>query len=86
MVILPPGFVATKFPGYFWDTSGHKLYSMKVDGNLYELKLYYPSRFNHLRGRAYRVCHKGIRRVLMLDDLKKLTPADSVVGFSEKNK
>ena len=86
MVVLPMGFTATKYPGYFWDTKNEKLYSIKVDGSLYEMKRCYPSRFNHLNGPAYRVCHKGIRRVLMVKFLKELQVEDSVIGFSEKNR
>jgi hypothetical protein len=29
MVTLPPGFVAIKFPGYFWNLRTKRLYSIK---------------------------------------------------------
>ena len=86
MVILPLGFTPTKYAGYYWDTVTQRLYSTKVDGNLYEMKMCHPNHFNHLRSPAYRVCHKGIRRVLMLSDLQKLQVVDTVLGLSEKNK
>jgi hypothetical protein len=34
MVALPTGFVATKYPGYFWNLIDKKLYSLKVTGVL----------------------------------------------------
>lgn len=34
MVTLPKDFVATKYPGYFWNVVDKKLYSLKVTGEL----------------------------------------------------
>jgi hypothetical protein len=34
MVTLPVDFVATRFPGYFWNVAEEKLYSVKVTGEL----------------------------------------------------
>ena len=34
MVTLPKDFVATRYPGYFWNVVEKKLYSIKVTGEL----------------------------------------------------
>ena len=57
MVVLPKGFTATRYPGYFWDTKGQKLYSIKISGQLRELTKTYPNIFNHLRETGYRISH-----------------------------
>jgi hypothetical protein len=86
MVTMPSEFVATKFPGYFWNVVTRKLYSVKVTGELKELKdsyigdLYYGywrKRFPLQRG--YRISHQGQRH--WLDEtsyLSKLKREDSV--------
>lgn len=40
MITFPEGFVKLQYPGYFWDVYNKKLYSIKTDGRLKELKLY----------------------------------------------
>lgn len=75
MVVLPAEFVATRLPGYFWNTVEQKLYSIKVTG---ELK---PMTFSkgfvgyscHVEP-GYRVSHKGVRRTMTLNYLKTLAP------------
>lgn len=47
-VTFTPDFIATKFPGYFFNTVNNKLYSMKMTGILKPLKFQYPNRFNHI--------------------------------------
>ena len=34
MVTLPKDFVATRYPGYFWNVREKKLYTIKVTGEL----------------------------------------------------
>lgn len=34
MVTLPKDFVATRYPGYFWNVVERKLYTLKVTGEL----------------------------------------------------
>lgn len=73
MITFPKQFVATKYPGYYWNTEEEKLYSIKVTGMLRPLKFNTPSRWNH--GLAnYKVSVNGRHRYLYLDYLKKLTP------------
>lgn len=81
MVVLPKGLTATKYPGYFWDTKKHKLYSIKIGGVLKEMPITKPNSFNYMRGPGYRVSHKGVRRVLSIEYLKKLVLEDSEVSF-----
>lgn len=58
MIVLPPGLVSTRYPGYFWDIPNQKLYSIKT-GILKEV----------IKKKAYRrhepgwfVSYKGVRR------------------------
>lgn len=65
MVVLPPGFVATRYPGYFWYIPQKKLYSLKT-GVLKPLKIKKSYRF-HPEG--YRIYTGGFKRFLSLDYL-----------------
>jgi hypothetical protein len=77
MVTLPPEFIATRFPGYFWNPSDSKLYSVKVTGELKPLKMSKASFFN--KGIAgWTVSVYGQRRYLPLYVLTKLKPKDTV--------
>lgn len=78
-VSLPSEFVATRFPGYFWNTNTQTLYSIKIDGVLKELKIVRPNHFNNLREPAYRVSVQGYRRYMFLSLLEKLTPTESEI-------
>lgn len=73
MVTLPKEFVATKYPGYFWNIKDELLYSVKVYGALKPLHFNKPNHWNH--GMAgYKVSVAGEKRYLYLDYLKKLKP------------
>jgi hypothetical protein len=78
MVTLPKEFVATKFPGYFWNTSEKKLYSVKVSGYLHPLRYTRASPFTH-GVEGYRVSVSGERRWLTLAYLNKLRPNEDTV-------
>lgn len=73
MVTLPSEFVATKFPGYFWNTKDKKLYSIKVSGALRPLAFKKPNHWNHMTA-GYSVSVNGRRRFLAHDLLLKLKP------------
>lgn len=73
MVCLPAEFVATKLPGYFWNTKTKRLFTAKL-GVLKQLKCSYPNKFNLLDEPAYRVSDKGRRRNLYLSYLNTLLP------------
>ena len=89
MVKLPDDFVATKYPGYFFNTADDKLYSLKIDGVLKPLKHYKPNFFNHLYNfpageeGGYQVSVNGRRRWLLTKDLDKLTKEDSIIPVKE---
>lgn len=73
MVVLPKGFVSTKYPGYFWNTEEERLYSVKVYGALKPMVMQKPNMWNY--GQAlYQVSVGGKKRYLYLNDLKKLKP------------
>lgn len=75
MIQFPSEFVATKYPGYFWNTTLNKLFTAKL-GVLRELKYHGPNRWNrYVEG--YRVCHEGERRTLTLKYLHSLKESDS---------
>ena len=79
MVILPVGFTAIEYPGYFWNIKTKALYSIKVGGVLKELKRYKPNRFNHMDEDFYAVSVKGKRRILGLTYLNNLVIKDSEI-------
>lgn len=78
-VVLPHGFVATKFDGYFWNYLEQKLYSIKVGGTLRPLKRVEPNWHNQLRGPAFRISIDGQAMYYFLDRLQKLTPQGSEI-------
>ena len=89
MVTLPREFVATRYPGYFWNTVDKKLYTMKVTGVLR------PMAFNK-GGNFYGVVHQpgyqisvnGLKRKLTLPYLNSLKPTNKhqVISVQSENK
>lgn len=79
MVTLPKEFVATRFPGYFWNIETQTLYSLKVGGVLREMKRCKPNRWNRWHEEGYRVSHEGRNRNLFMSYLTKLEPSDSEI-------
>jgi len=84
MVTLPPPFTATRLPGYFWHTEEKKLYSLKVSGELRELPLRYPNRWNKWPMPGYAVSYKGNRKYLSIDYLNKLAVEDSEIKVQKR--
>ena len=78
MVTLPPEFVATAYPGYFWNVLNRKLYSIKRDGILKPIQYTKPSRFTDGR-EGYRVSVKGQRRWMTLPYLLSLPIKDTQI-------
>lgn len=76
MVTLPSQFVATKYPGYFWNVDTQTLYTAKL-GVLREMKYTKPTVFNNMF-EGYRVSVNGVRRGLRIEYLRKLQLTDSV--------
>lgn len=71
MITFPPEFVTTRYPGYFWNTKTQSLFSIKVTGELREIKFRKMSQWNRYDG--YQVSHKGQRRFLPIQYLKTLS-------------
>lgn len=71
MIRLPHSFVTTKLPGYFWHTEKKQLFSIKIGGELRQLKRVFPVYWNQFFD-GYIVSHKGKPRRLSLDYLNGL--------------
>lgn len=83
-VVLPPQFIATKYPGYFWNDQTKKLYSVKVSGTLKPLKCQKPNKWNHFDQIGYNVSVEGRKRFLMLDYLMLLERQHSLFPVFER--
>ena len=83
MITFPPEFVATKYPGYFWNINDEKLYSIKVTGMLRPLKFNKPNRWNQ-GFTGYKVSVNGRHRYLHLEYLKTLSPKRQKVPLYDK--
>lgn len=83
MVTLPPQFVATMYPGYFWNLETKTLFSIKVAGELRELKLLKKgwTPWGVYNEDCYQVSVQGENRYLAVSYLNTLQPGDSVIGI-----
>lgn len=73
MVTLPPEFVATRYPGYFWNLKEKKLYTIKVTGELRPMTFNKGGHFygvTHLPG--YQISVNGRKRKLTMEYLSTL--------------
>lgn len=79
MVTLPKDFVATKYPGYFWNIIEKKLYSLKVTGELRKLAYHKGGYFNgHWFEPGYRISVNGKYRRYTMDYLMTLTATKEI--------
>lgn len=76
MITFPAEYVATKYPGYFWNTNTDKLYSIKVTGALRPLAFAKKSYWVPEAG--YQVSVNGKKRMLKLSYLRTLSPSPTV--------
>lgn len=97
MVTLEPQFIATKYPGYFFNSDDEQLYSLKVDGVLKPLKFHKPNHFNHLFNfpvklrdgsrvwttGGYYVSVKGNKKFYPIEALKDLVPTNVTIPVRE---
>jgi len=97
MITFKPEFVATKFPGYFFNVEDEKLYSIKIEGVLKPLKFYKPNRFNHMWRYAiklndgskvttkggYYIFFHGMRKFYPIEHLKELNSEPHVIPVKE---
>ena len=71
MITFPDGFVATRFPGYFWNTADEKLYTMKVTGVLRPMRVCTPPPGQPYH-ESYRVSVNGVRHRLTIAQIKRV--------------
>lgn len=71
MFALPPGFVTTKYPQYYWDNINFRLYSTKKGNTLRPLKRQTPNKWNEYK-EGYTISVDGCRKFLSIDYLKSL--------------
>lgn len=63
MVTLPKEFVATRYPGYFWNVAEKRLYSIKVTGELRPMALQRGGTFyGHVVEPGYQISVGGFKR------------------------
>lgn len=87
MITFPPEFVATKYPGYYWNVVTKELYTIKGSGILRKMKPHKGKGKGvppDAQWEGWRVCHQGYRRNLYLNELMKLTVSDSVILVEDK--
>ncbi len=86
MVTLPVDFVATKYPGYFWNVVEKKLYSIKVTGELKAMTFQKGGNFGWIKvPPGYKISVKGQRRMYTMDYLNKLTATKDIqeIGITQ---
>lgn len=72
-VRFPEGFVALKYPGYFWNPEEKQLYSIKVNGILTRMKAnpgIWPIWARDI-GPHYQISDKGRRRYIPIWNIDK---------------
>ena len=73
MVTLPKDFVATRYPGYFWNVVEKKLYSIKVTGELRPMTFHRGGNFGWVRVEpGYQISVNGQKRTYTLKYLTSL--------------
>lgn len=86
MVTLPVDFVATRYPGYFWNVTEKKLYSIKVTGELRPMKFDKGGTFYGVRYEpGYKISVNGKRRKYTMSYLGtlKLTNQIQEIGVAK---
>jgi hypothetical protein len=79
MVTLPVDFVATKYPGYFWNVKEKKLYSLKVTGELKPMTFFKGGTFYGVRHEpGYKLSVNGRRRKYTMDYLGSLKATNDI--------
>ena len=85
MVTLPKEFVATRYPGYFWNVVEKKLYSIKVTGELKPMTFDKGGRFY---GRdilpGYRISVNGRKGKMTMEYLGKLKATNEIQEIGVK--
>lgn len=79
MVTLPADFVATRYPGYFWNTAERKLYSLKVTGELRPMAFHKGGTFygNRIEP-GYQISVGGCKRRFTMEYLGSLKATNNI--------
>ncbi len=86
MVTLPKDFVATRYPGYFWNVVERKLYSLKVTGELRPIKFHKGGRFyGYVVEPGYPISVNGQRRKYTMEYLGSLKATNEIQEIGVKN-
>ena len=79
MVTLPKDFVATRYPGYFWNVVEKKLYSIKVTGELKPMAFHKGGNFGWIRVEpGYQISVKGKKRKYTMEYLGSLKATNNI--------
>ncbi len=79
MVTLPKEFVATRYPGYFWNVAEQKLYTLKVTGELKPMAFFKGGTWYGVRhDPGYKLSVNGVRRKYTMDYLTSLTATNEI--------
>ena len=79
MVTMPKDFVATRYPGYFWNVKEKKLYSIKVTGELRPMAFHRGGTFfgNRIEP-GYQISVNGRKRTFTLKYLCSLKATNAI--------
>lgn len=77
MIIFPPGFVSTRYPGYFWNIPEQKLYTAK--GGTLKPMVKRKAFKNHPEG--YRVSVNGLKKTMVMEYLTGLKYPTQIEKF-----
>lgn len=79
MVTLPADFVATRYPGYFWNVTERKLYSLKVTGELRPMAFHKGGTFygNRIEP-GYQISVDGRKRRFTMEYLGSLKATNNI--------
>lgn len=79
MVTLPKDFVATRYPGYFWNVVEQKLYTIKVTGELRPMAFQKGGNFGWLRVEpGYKISVNGQKRTYSMKYLTSLRATNKI--------
>jgi len=85
MVTLPKEFVATRYPGYFWNVVERKLYSLKVTGELRPMAFHKGGNFGWVRVEpGYQISVNGRKRRFTMGYLESLTATNEIQEIGVK--
>jgi hypothetical protein len=85
MVTLPKDFVATRYPGYFWNVVEKKLYSIKVTGELKPMAFFKGGTWYGVRHEpGYKLSVSGQRRKYTMGYLNSLTATNNIQEIGVK--